>query len=304
MTVVFVNMVEQPMSPETFSFRLNTFRCIAINDGWASNIPASAFLPEAPPAILGEVLQDFGLSTDVFKLPAICMFVDTGQHRILFDTGGGRGHPSYGVFMPGPLQPDVNLGNLLTGLLDEGIDPASIDTVIFSHAHPEHVSGNTDIDGRLLYPNARFVWAKAEWQSIATQTIPNEDAEWDGWAGAARFARSQSLAIQDRTILVEPEVEIVPGVRLIPTPGDTPHHLCVEFSSGDQRLICLADTMHTPVEIRYPEWGVGGELAVQSRRQILERAGPNALLHGFHFPFPGLGRVYADSQGWNWRPGA
>jgi glyoxylase-like metal-dependent hydrolase (beta-lactamase superfamily II) len=291
------------MSPEIFPFQLGAFRCIAINDGWFSNAPASAFFPNAPTAQLEQALHQHGFPIDTATAPATCMFVDTGQHRVLFDTGGGQNHPPYGKLMPGPRQLDAELGQFLSGLTAVGVDLASIDTVIFSHAHPEHISGNVDRAEHLLFPNAQFVWARGEWMDFRELEVPDQDTDWDGWAGPTRFAQQQCLAIEDRIVLVDPEIEVLPGVRLIPTPGDTPHHICVEFSSGEQRLVCLADAMHNPIEVMYPDWGVGGAQAAQSRREILQRAGATALVHGFHFPFPGLGRLHPDANGWRWLSG-
>jgi hypothetical protein len=117
-----------------------------------------------------------------------------------------------------------------------------------------------------------------------------------------RTAQQRCAAVAERAILVEPEVEIAPGVRLIHAPSDGPDHLCVEFTSGGERLICLGDAMHSHLEVTYPDWGGGVPEAAQTRRTLLERAGTTALVHGFHFPFPGVGRLAATLHGWRWQP--
>ena len=42
---------------------------------------------------------------------------------------------------------------------------------------------------------------------------------------------------------------------------------------------------------------------MRSRRMLLRRAvEENALIHAFHFPFPGVGYVREDGDGWRFEP--
>jgi len=54
-------------------------------------------------------------------------------------------------------------GNLMRNLEAEGIAPDAIDTVIISHAHPDHIGGNLDKNGKVAFPNAQFVMWREEW---------------------------------------------------------------------------------------------------------------------------------------------
>ena len=76
------------------------------------------------------------------------------------------------------------------------------------------------------------------------------------------------LAVGNRVELVDPEVEIVPGVSIIPTPGETPYHISVEFFSGSERLICVCDALHMPIDVDHPD-GIP-ETYVASNREILK----------------------------------
>jgi glyoxylase-like metal-dependent hydrolase (beta-lactamase superfamily II) len=56
-----------------------------------------------------------------------------------------------------------NTGKLLQNLQATGISPESIDTVIFTHAHPDHIGRNINSEGKLNFPNAHFLIWKDEW---------------------------------------------------------------------------------------------------------------------------------------------
>lgn len=285
---------------ETHRFELGDLRCVVVNDGYISNIPPQGFFPNAPADQLVEELHQRGIYSDTLSTPCNCLVVDIGTHRVLLETGGGKGHPPYGVYVPGTPRLSAGLGNLIDGLDAEGITPESIDMIILSHAHGDHISGNVDRSGKPLFPNARYFMARGEWEDFTSLSIPDDDEEWDGWAGSVRFAQEQCLAIQDRIQLVEPDAEVVPGVHMILTPGHSVAHCSVEFASGNERLVCTADTTWL-IAVEHPEWGPNSEQELDSRLRIHARASKATLVHGYHFPFPGLGRLIPNGDGWRWQ---
>src|SRR5262249_19365374 len=78
------------------------------------------------------------------------LLVDTGQYHVLIDTGVGQ-----------DLYPTTAL--LLDRLRAEGRSPAGIDIVVLSHADFDHIGGTVDKSGNLVFPNARYVLSRAEW---------------------------------------------------------------------------------------------------------------------------------------------
>ena len=77
-------------------------------------------------------------------------------------------------------------------------------------------------------------------------------------------------------------------------------------SNGEQ-LFHVADLMHYAVQFTYPDWQLNvdsdGDLAVKSRKQILQRCVDENLLSTFcHLEFPGVGYVLQDGDGWKWQP--
>jgi glyoxylase-like metal-dependent hydrolase (beta-lactamase superfamily II) len=292
---------EKTMPPETYRFQVGDLRCIVINDGYISNIPTGWFFANSPADRLEQALRRHGIPANTLATPCNCLVVDTGTHRVLLDTGGGKDHGPYGRQLPdtAPLRP--KLGGLMAGLEAEGIAPETIDTVILSHMHGDHVGGNADTAGKPFFPNARYVMARGEWNDMASMQIPDDDNEWDGWVPQVRFLQKKCLAIQDHVYLVDPEVEIVPGVCMLLTPGHTANHCSFEFVSGSEQLVCPMDTLGHPIHAEHLAWNPEGEQSLASRRQILKRAETASLVHVFHFPFPGLGHMIPEGEGDGWR---
>jgi glyoxylase-like metal-dependent hydrolase (beta-lactamase superfamily II) len=106
--------------------------------------------------------------------------------------------------------------------------------------------------------------------------------------------------------LLENETEVVPGVRVVDTPGHTPGHLAVVVASGDKELWHLVDVLLHPLQLEYPEWvapfDLNPELTVETRYRVLQRVSDRRALALFHhFVFPGLGKIKADGDRWRWR---
>jgi glyoxylase-like metal-dependent hydrolase (beta-lactamase superfamily II) len=313
-------------SQDAHRFAVGSVACVAVNDG---NFPYTAqhFFATAPPERLAAALRQHGLQPDRVGGPWTCLLLDTGRNRVLLDTGGGA--MAAGLF-PGT-------GTLVETLRREGYPPEMIDTVILSHAHPDHIGGLTDGQGRITFPNARHVMSRKEWAFwTAEPTLAELEASGDHLRHMlAAFVRANLPPIQGRLDLVDGEQEVVPGVQVIPAPGHTPGHVAVAVyppagappagtaqgaDGADTRrirpLFYLADTVVHPIGCEQPDWhtmfDVLPEEAGQSARTLLRRVvEEQSLVHAFHFPFPGLGTVAPageasgqDGASWRWRPAA
>ena len=269
------------MGVETFHFNVGDFECIAINDGILDNIDTSSFFDGATPDELQVALDRHGITGPKLPIPVIILYVNTGQHQILIDTGCGLAAvPKYGF--------------LMQGLQLEGIQPDAIDIVALSHGHWDHVAGNTNPDGSVAFANARYVMDRDEYVYWTRDIGTNGGSVYDNL-----------IAIKDQLDLIEPNAEIVPGLQAIATPGHTLHHTSFVLSSGTEKLYCLIDVIDHPLhfeEITWtPNWDMQPDVSVQSRRRIFSAAAQeNALVHGLHLPFPGLGRLTERGEG-NWR---
>ncbi|HWD82075.1 MAG TPA: MBL fold metallo-hydrolase, partial [Kribbella sp.] len=105
----------------------------------------------------------------------------------------------------------------------------------------------------------------------------------------------------------EYDAELLPGVRALAAAGHTPGHSAILLQSRGERLLCVGDTFYDPLQLTDPTvstpWDLDVAASVASRRALLERAADERLLvHAYHLPFPGLGHVQRDGNGFSWQP--
>jgi hypothetical protein len=149
------------MEAGSFRFEICEFECVSVSDG-SLNYPPESFFANVPLERVEEVLREYNLPTAQVMTPYTCQFINTGEHRVMVDTGAGDlGAHAADVF------PGLDHSTSVTGLLPEnlraaGIGPLGIDTVI-THAHPNHVGGTLDETGALVFPNAHYYISPQEW---------------------------------------------------------------------------------------------------------------------------------------------
>jgi glyoxylase-like metal-dependent hydrolase (beta-lactamase superfamily II) len=198
-----------------------------------------------------------------------CLLVETPDALVLIDTGVGNKETEkflgiYGVENAG--RPT----RLEDALRDVGYAPEDVDIVIDTHLHFDHAGGNTvgDESGvQLAFPRAQYYVQRGEWEYAhlhnerirASYLPPNFDP----------------IMAAGRLELVEGERELLPGVRLLPTPGHTPHHQSVVLASEDRTAVFLGDVVPTSAHLPLA-WIMGYDVeplvTYESKRVLLERA--------------------------------
>src|SRR5271163_865984 len=146
-----------------YRFKIGDFRATVISDGQGP-IPVSPILVmNASEAELAAVLAA-NFMQPVIQATNNPLVVDTGRERILVDTGfGEKLGPPFGSFP----RLEANLGRA-------GITPESIDLVVISHGHLDHIGGLVTKSGALAFPKAQFVFVDAEWNYWTGVRFENE----------------------------------------------------------------------------------------------------------------------------------
>ncbi len=194
--------------------------------------------------------------------------------------------------------------NLQTSFLEDlesaGTPASSIDFVLCTHLHQDHVGWNTRlVDGAWIptFPNARYLFGRTEWEHWSPRR--NE----------------QSIQVQHLVDAIEPVVraglvDFVPAdhritdeVFLEATPGHTPGHVSVHISSKGQEAVITGDVMHHPLQCAEPDlrthFCADHEIARTTRRAFLERySDRRALIIGSHFADPTVGWLIREAGAW------
>ena len=218
--------------------------------------------------------------------------IESPGHRMVVDTCiGNDKHRAF---------PGWNMLQLpfLADLEKAGFARDSIDRVLCTHLHVDHVGWNTMlVDGKWTptFPRARYLIGRKEWEHWSKASEPDTRELLDD---SVRPIFDAGLAD-----LVESDARITDEIRLEPTPGHTPGHHSVRISSRGQEAVITGDLMHHPVQMAHPEWGSHFDSdfdeAIATRRAFLERYGDQPILVlGTHFATPSAGRIVRDGNAW------
>ena len=282
-----------------YRFKVGSIDCTIVNDGtYVYPDPGRLFFENAPRDQLAAALNAHGIYLDTWETYVSCypsLVVESPEHLVLVDTGMGNRVPT--------------TGKLVSNLRATGFAPHDFDTVILTHAHPDHAGGNLDAAGNPICPNARWVMWRREWDFWTHN--PDLSALRDDRFAAMMLDTTRTCLppIEPLLEFVEPETEIVPGINALAAPGHTPGQLALLISSGDEQLLAIADAVIHPVHVEQPDWVMPLDLCVDetvvTRRRLLGRAAvENMLVFAPHFDFPALGRVIIAEEGWRWQRAA
>jgi glyoxylase-like metal-dependent hydrolase (beta-lactamase superfamily II) len=220
-------------------------------------------------------------------VPVRSYVVASEGQTIVVDTGQGESSPFAGM-IPGWR---VDGGDYLADLAAAGVDPASVDLVVMTHAHPDHVGWNTrEVDGELVptFPNARYLLCERDWTMVE---------------GFAQLAERPLLSLRRLGVLdlAPGDRELTSEVRLLPTHGHTPGHVCVEIESAGERALILGDVVHHKLSLAHPELpeASDNDEALATRRALYARyAGSDVLILASHFEGPAAGYLKRRGEGY------
>ncbi len=164
-----------------------------------------------------------------------------------------------------------------------------------SHLHVDHVGWNTRLENGKwapTFPNARYLVSRKEWdywRSTPGVASLTRTGDFISDSVLPIFETGQADLIGDRTGFSD-------RIGIEPAPGHTPGHFLIRLCDGGREAVLSADVMHTPLQLRYPDWStrfcVDPAMARQTRRRFLaEHCASEALIFPSHFPTPTGGRI-------------
>jgi glyoxylase-like metal-dependent hydrolase (beta-lactamase superfamily II) len=140
---------------------------------------------------------------------------------VLFDTGIGFGDPD----IEAAYRPTVR--SVAVKLRERSIEPDEVVAIATSHLHFDHCGQNQAFPGIPIHVRA----AEYAAAHAADYTIPG----WVDFPGA-------------QYELHEAGVELLPGIRLLPSPGHTPGHQAMLVEAPDGRTLLVGQAAYTAAE--------------------------------------------------------
>jgi glyoxylase-like metal-dependent hydrolase (beta-lactamase superfamily II) len=274
--------------PDVVRFKVGDIEVIQMYDGTWEKAHDPAFVRNASLDDVKGALKAGGLTDAHVPIPFTVTAVRVGGSLVLFDSGTGA--------QLAPTAGNITKNNLWAAA---GIDPGKVETIIVTHFHPDHITGLMAKDtNAAIFPNATIHVPAAEYRfwtnpSVTAGAAKRIQSVFPGWKNIRQF---------------EGEVEVVPGVRAISTPGHTPGHTSYHLSSGNRQLIVLGDVTNIrALNLTNPGWHLAFDadpnLAEANRRKLFDRAVAESItMTGYHWGQPGAGTIVKSGNGYGFTP--
>lgn len=239
-------------------------------------------LPLASPDVVREMrwmIPRYATEEGKLRMSIHAYVLEAGTRRIVVDTC--LGNDKQGRLIP--LWNNLNTP-FLYKMTEAGFAPETIDTVICTHLHVDHVGWNTKlVAGQWVptFPNAKYLFGKTE---------------YDFWLGfeeskeqRAVFADSVKPVVDAGLAeLIPNEHQVCGEVSTFPTPGHSPGHLSIRIRSEGEEAVLLGDVAHHPVQFEHLDWSstfdsdpVG---SARMREELFGKlAGTKVKIFGGHF---------------------
>ena len=259
------------------SQQIGEFSITAISDGYLS--ASLDLLSNIDRMDASKLQQDAGVN-DPSSIHINCYLVRGRGRTILIDAGAG-GFKHWG-------------GKLKVNLALAGAQASDIDTILLTHAHPDHVGGLLDASGEAAFPDAQLVVHQHEvafWEDDGNLSRASERAR-----GNFLFARKVFDKYREKMRLFTGS-EVLPGISAMPLPGHTAGHSGYRIESGDRSLLIWGDIVHFPqIQIARPDVSIAFDqdplLSAATRSTLLDVVSADSILiAGMHLGELGFARI-------------
>lgn len=267
-----------------FRFKQGDLDFTILSDGYFT-LPGTVFAPEASLAQRAEMVAKLGFKDDTIRSRANIPVITRGSEVILVDVGAGQKY-------------EPTEGLLSANMAAQGIDPASVTRVVFTHGHPDHIWGTLTEAGSLRFPNATYYIGETEWNFWMDPEFRTSMP--DVLHPFAIGAQRDLSAVKERLVMLRPGDEVVSGIAALDTAGHTPGHLSLEVAGGEGLIITADAATNHVISFEHPSWRFGYDMlpdvAIRNRTSLLDKAATDRLkLLGYHWAYPGVG--FAERNG-------
>ncbi len=278
--------------PSFYRYKIGDFEVTALSEGSVrnANVKNMALNKELPD--IEKALGAAFLPTDQVTNQFTILVVNTGKNLVLIDSGfGDNGAPT--------------VGNLAGNLTAAGIDPKTVDTIIVSHFHGDHISGIRAKAGAANFPNAEIMVPAGEWKHW--NDAGEESKAPPVWKGGFANVKRVFDPIAKDVKQFEHGKELVPGISSVDARGHSPGHTAFVIASGNGKLLVTSDTVNHQILVRNPDWHLWADMdaamAAATRKRLLDMAAADRMqIAAYHLPFPSTGFISKQGAGYEFHP--
>jgi glyoxylase-like metal-dependent hydrolase (beta-lactamase superfamily II) len=286
--------LQNTQAPGFYRFKVGAIEATAVTDG-----PLPFGEPKADIFVglskddLAKALTDNFLPVDNVVLQQNVLVINTGDRVVVFDSGMGSSK------MLGP-----DTGRLVANLKAAGIEASDVDAVVLTHAHPDHCFGLAGEDGARIFPNAQIYMTQADFDFWTDEAKLSNDM----LKGFVAGARARLIPNRDRIVFVKDGQEFLPGVQAMAAPGHTVGHTVYLITSQGKTLCNAGDIAHHHiVVVQNPRlafsYDTDGQQAVTSRLRVFDMLASQRIPSiTYHFPWPGIGNIGKQGDGYRYYP--
>ena len=278
--------------PGYYNMQVGDLPVTVLSDGTNPLDMAQLLLNAKPGQLKSEFAQNF-LSTTVESSDNEFL-IRTGGKLILIDAGSGD--------LLG-----ASFGQLTQSLQNAGVQPEQIDAILITHLHPDHVGGLMR-NGKMVFPNATVYISKAEsdfW--LTPEALKNAPAAYKPFF---EYAQNSALPYVNagKVKTFNSGDVLFPGITALGSAGHTAGHTSYVIENNGHKLLILGDLIHAQaVQFADPDIAIAYDsdpkAAVSTRRRVFDDAVKGKyLVAGSHLPFPGVGHIKANGDGYSWIP--
>ncbi|MET3537527.1 MBL fold metallo-hydrolase [Chryseobacterium limigenitum] len=282
--------------------KLGELDLFILTDGFIHEKNLESFAPRGNISELKTILKDNFRSDEYVDMAMNVLLVKAKNKLILLDAG-------MGIFS------DERTGFLVKSLQKAGFSPKDITDIFLSHAHPDHIGGVVDKQNKLVFPNANIFISKVEhdfWMQATIKDFSNSILK------TVPDVLNQIIpGIQKVLKIIQPKLKfydlnssLYDNFNFQLAPGHTPGLTAITISSGNEKLIYIADLIHSDIILfPHPDWGYFGDtdldIAIASRKKLLQQlAETKTRAFAYHLPWPGLGFTKKWGNAFEWIPEA
>jgi glyoxylase-like metal-dependent hydrolase (beta-lactamase superfamily II) len=286
-------------APSFYRYKVGDAQVNAISDGASTSPLADTFVLNAKKDEVNAALEKAFLPKDKMTIYYTPLVINTGGKLVVVDTGTG---PASFVSSKG------GAGQFAGNMVAAGFDPKSVDMVVISHFHGDHINGLLNAEGTLAFPNAEVLVPAAEWKYFMDDGEMSRAPEGRMQTVFKNARRVFEAGLKKKVTPYEMGKDVAPGLQAVATLGHTPGHTSYILSSGSDKVFIQSDvTNHPSLFVTNPGWHLMFDqdpaMAEATRRKVYDMLVADKMrVQGFHYPFPANGYVEKDGNGYRLVP--